>query len=553
MQTVDVLCVGSGPGSLVGALRAKAKGLEPLVIEQSRYVGGTSTQSFGALWFPGNHRQRERGQDDSVEDGLLYLTSVVGEAGPSANRARQEAYLRGGLRMLRFLGDCGLTFVQVADYPDYFAEAPGGRSSGRILNSPMIDARRLGPWRDWVRPRRPLPLNLIVPTIEEFKYLGRAATSPRAAVKASRTVFRSSWLKLRGARPLVMGAAYIGQLLLATQQAQIRVERNTSLIDLLVENDRVVGARVERAGRQFEIRARRGVLLNTGGFAHNGELREKFGPHPASTDWTWTIEEDRGDAVRVATALGAATSNLDEAYWLPMLIGASGGTELFLAERHQPHSLMVDASGARYTDEAADYMSLGRAMYDRHLVAPAVPSWLIVDSQHRRRYPLASTMPRIRPNKWIESGYLKEAGTIADLANACGIEPANLERTVSRFNDLGRRGVDEDFGRGSTLYDRVYGDPTHLPNPCLGTVERPPFYAAQVVPGDIGMAGGLVTDEHGAVLREDGTRIPALFACGTAAASAMGRVYAGGGISLGQSSVFGFLATEFMINQPVCG
>ena len=84
------------------------------------------------------------------------------------------------------------------------------------------------------------------------------------------------------------------------------------------------------------------------------------------------------------------------------------------------------------------------------------------------------------------------------------------------------------------------------PNPCLGTLEKGPFYAAQIVPSDIGMAGGLVTDEWARVLREDGSRIPGLYACGTAAASTFGRVYAGGGISLGQSSVFGFVAAEDM-------
>ena len=548
--TVDVLSVGSGPGGLIAATVARRQGLESLVVEKSRYVGGTSTQSFGALWFADNPRQRDAGRRDSVEDALTYLESIVGDAGPATGRARQEAYLREGLRLLAYLEALGVEFVPVRHYPDYYAERPGGVTEGRILNSPLFDARRLGPWRGWVRPRERLPLGMVVGSIEEFKAMALAATSIKAAGSAARTFARGCLLKARGVRPLVLGAAYIGQLLLVAQREQVPIWRESPMRELLVSGDRVVGAVVERDGRPVTVRARRGVLLNTGGFARNLELREKFGPHPASVSWTSMIPEDTGDGYRVATDLGAATSNLDEAYWLPMLLGPDGEPQLFLTERHQPHSLIVDGSGARYADEAADYMALGKAMYARHRQTPAIPSWLIIDSRHRARYPLGFVMPRVEPKAWLRSGYLRRADSIGALADACGIDRPGLEAQVERFNEMAGRGVDEDFHRGESHYDRVYGDPTVRPNPCLGAVARPPFYAAQVVPGDLGMAGGVVTDEHGAVLREDRTRIPGLYACGTTAASAMGRVYAGGGISLGQSSVFGFLAAEQMC-RPV--
>jgi 3-oxosteroid 1-dehydrogenase len=353
-------------------------------------------------------------------------------------------------------------------------------------------------------------------------------------------------MKLRGVKPLVLGAAYIGQLLLAAQQAQVPIRRNTAMRELIVEGDRVVGVIAEWAGERVEIRARGGVLLNTGGFAHNLELREKFGPHPASTAWTFMVAEDTGDGFLVASELGAAVSNVDEAYWLPGILDAEGEPQLMLPERHQPHSIVVDSSGSRFTNEAADYMAFGRAMYDRQLTVAAVPSWLVVDGQHRRRYPLGFAPPRLTPRKWLASGYLKRSDTLEGLARECGIDPAGLMAGVERFNAMVAGGRDTDFGRGDGLYDRVYGDPSVRPNPCLGTIAEPPFYAAQVVPSDIGMAGGVVTDEHARVLREDGTPIAGLYACGTTAASAMGRCYAGGGISLGQSSVFGFLAAEDM-------
>jgi 3-oxosteroid 1-dehydrogenase len=185
-------------------------------------------------------------------------------------------------------------------------------------------------------------------------------------------------------------------------------------------------------------------------------------------------------------------------------------------------------------------------MYERERTVSAVPSWMIVDSQHRRKYPLGALSPFASPRRWVASGHLKQGNTIGELAQACAIDGTALTATVARFNDMAARGVDDDFGRGAPIYDNVFGDPTNKPNTCLGTISKPPYYALALYPGDVGMAGGLVTDEHGAVLREDGTPIEGLYASGCTAASAMGRMYVGGGISLGQSSVFGFLAAEHM-------
>jgi 3-oxosteroid 1-dehydrogenase len=322
----------------------------------------------------------------------------------------------------------------------------------------------------------------------------------------------------------------------------VAISRRTALRELLVEDGRVVGVRATRDGSEIAIRARHGVLLNAGGFARNPELRERFGPHPASTDWTATIPGDTGDAFTAATAIGAATTNLDAYYWVPGLMDKDGHSEIFIAERAQPHTILVDATGARFADEAKSYMELGNDQYAR--TPAAVPAYLVLDTQHRNRYLLGQTLPRVSPKAWLASGHLTRADTLADLAHACGIDPHGLEKTVERFNRMALAGVDEDFERGNTAHDRVYGDPKHRPNPCLGTIEKPPFYAARMFPTDVGCAGGLHTDEHARVLSTDGGPIPGLYASGTTAASAMGNVYAGGGQSLGQSSVFGLIAAE---------
>lgn len=546
-QVVDVLAIGAGPGGLVAAMVAQVNGLEPLVIEKTAFVGGTSTKSFGALWFADNPRQHAVGAQDSTESAREYLKAVTDASG-SATPERQKAYLEAGPRMLSFLEKQGLEFF-IDHYPDYYPEATGGALDGRMLNSPLFDARRLGQAQGLVDPPAPLPMGLVVESLADMKKMALAGTSAKMARAAVGVVARSYWLKARGVKPRTLGSAYVCQLLFAARKLDVPIELQTEMTDLVVEDGRVVGAIVRSGATTRRIRARHGVLLDTGGFARDIGLREKFGPHPASTDWTLTAAGDTGDGYRATAALNAATDNLDEAYWLPLLVGADGKPQMFLAERHLPHSIIVDSSGSRFGNEASNYMEFGRAMYERQRTVPAVPAWLIVDSRHRRSYSLGTALPMTEPRKWLRSGHLKKAGSLRELAIKCGIDPAGLEAQVESFNEAARLGEDPQFHRGQSAYDRVYGDARMRPNPCLGTLEKGPFYAAQVIPGDLGMAGGVRTDEVGAVLSEDGTAIPGLYACGTVAASAMGRVYAGGGISLGQTSVFGFLAAEHMTSR----
>jgi 3-oxosteroid 1-dehydrogenase len=550
-REVDALIVGSGGGGLVAALLAKSRGLTPLVIEKSDVAGGTTALSHGALWIPDNPLMGEAGLDDSSEDGLTYLQHVVGDQGPATSAARQREFIAAGSRLIDFLRGQGVPFRLISDYPDYYSEAPGARQDGRMLACPPLEARSLGAWRSLPRPRPPLPGGVVMSSVEDFRSLLAAGRSWRARAEVAGIVGRSLRLRLRGVEPLVMGQAYIGHLLAAAQRAGIRIETRTPMRELVVEDGRVSGVVAGGEDGEIEIRARRGVLLNAGGFARNSELRERFGPHPASTEWTAVIEGDTGDAFSAATAIGAATANLDKAYWLPGLLDQDGQCQIFIAERVAPHSILVDASGARFANEAESYMALGNHQYARNDSVPAVPAHLIIDARHRRRYPLGQVLPGVPPRAWLRSGHLKRAGSLRELAQDVGIDPEGLEATVDRFNRMALAGVDEDFGRGDSAYDRVYGDPDHHPNPCLGTIAEPPFYAAKMYPTDVGMAGGLLTDERAAVVGKDGSPIEGLYACGTSAASSMGDVYPGGGVSLAQSSAFGLVAAEQMAGTAV--
>lgn len=549
VNEVDVIVVGSGCGGLVAGLAAKAAGLDTVVLEKSGVVGGTTALSHGAIWVPDNPVMRRAGVKDTVEDGVRYLQSVVGDQGPATSVGRQEAYVRGGARMIEFLLEEGVPLSIAPDYPDYHPEAPGAHDQ-RIVATPWLDARELGAWQDLPRPRPDITAGMVLASIPEFRSLLNAGVSWKARLGAAKIVARTLKWRLNGVKPLIMGQSYIGHLLKVAQRRELRIALNSPMLELIHEDGRVTGVVVDQPAGRMALRARYGVLLAAGGFRHNLELLQKFGPHPASTDWTAVNEGDTGDAFLAATALGAATENLDKAYYLPGLMDKHGVCQIFITERVVPGSILVDRSGARFANEAQSYMALGNDQYARQQSVPAIPAYLIIDAEHRRRWPLGQYPPMVPPRAWLRSGHLVKADSLRELAGKCGVDPDGLVRTVERFNKMAVAGVDEDFGRGGNAYDRAYGDPTYKGlNPCLGPIEKPPFYAAKMFPTDVGSAGGLLTDEHARVVGTDGTPIEGLYACGTAAASCMGDKYPGGGISLGQSSAFGYIAAEQLVER----
>jgi 3-oxosteroid 1-dehydrogenase len=289
------------------------------------------------------------------------------------------------------------------------------------------------------------------------------------------------------------------------------------------------------------------VLLSAGGFAKNAQMRETYERAPTSTEWTSVPPGDTGDAIRAGIDIGAATALMDDAWWGPTLVDPATGTPSFILwERSFPHSIIVDSSGRRFMNESESYVDAGHHQYERNEQVPAIPAWLIVDARHRRRYPMATLPPGLTPRSALKSGFLTKAVTLDELAGAIGVDPAGLADTVERFNALAGAGVDEDFGRGRTAYDHVYGDPSNHPNPNLGTIERAPFYAVKVWPGDLGTKGGLLTDEHARVLREDSTPIPGLYAAGNTTASVMGRTYPGPGSTIGPATTFAYIAMRHL-------
>jgi succinate dehydrogenase/fumarate reductase flavoprotein subunit len=161
------------------------------------------------------------------------------------------------------------------------------------------------------------------------------------------------------------------------------------------------------------------------------------------------------------------------------------------------------------------------------------------------KYGLGMVRPgRINLRGALADGYVQKADTLAALAQAIGVAPETLAQTVARHNGFARSGVDEDFGKGSDAYQQNVGDPLHRPNPCIGAIEQPPFYAMAVYASDISTSAGLVTNELAQVLRENASPIPGLYACGSDMASIMAGAYPGPGINIGPGMTFGFIAAR---------
>ncbi|TAM65108.1 FAD-binding protein [Mycobacterium sp.] len=547
----DCVMVGSGGGSMCAALAADAAGLQTLVLEKADVMGGSTAMSGGILWLPDNPVSRRTGVQDSRADALRYFANLVGHDLPSTSEARVAAFLDAVDPMVEFLEAQGIPFRHCEGYSDYNDELPGGKARGRSIETELFDTTQLGPWQRRLRVSDTLPaIPMFTSEVAPVVLGGRTLRSAWTAVKVGA---RMAGAATRRRTVYGSGVALQGWMLLAALRADIPVWTSTPVQELITDDGgRVVGVTATRHGKLVRIRANHGVLINVGGFSHNEAMRGKYGRQPASTKWTVANPGDTGEIIEDAMRLGAATGLMDEAWWIPSSVQPDGSPLYAVYERSKPHAIMVDSSGQRYTNEAASYMAVGQAMYERNKDVPAVPSWWVMDSNNRRRYMWGLFPGGFTPRKWLSSGYIRKADTLEGLAVQCGIDPTGLSQTVERFNSFAVDGKDPDFHKGERAYDRYYGDPRTKPNPCVAPVSKPPFYAVALYPGDVGTSGGLLTDEHARVIDRDGQVIGGLYATGNCTASVMGRTYPGAGASIGASFAFGWIAAQHILNarQP---
>jgi 3-oxosteroid 1-dehydrogenase len=242
--------------------------------------------------------------------------------------------------------------------------------------------------------------------------------------------------------------------------------------------------------------------------------------------------------------LGAAVDLMEEAWWGPASLPPGEPPFFHVGERAYPGGIIVASDGERFMNESLPYVDAIHEVYlhNRDSVS-TIPAFFIMDQRFRNKYMFGTLFPRMKvPQEYYDTDYFKKADTLEELALKCNIDPQSLSREARRFNEYARLGTDADFGRGESAYDRYYGDPRVEPNPCLAPLEKPPFYAVEMYPGDIGTKGGLVTDEHARVLDEDGAVIEGVYAVGNNTASVMGRTYPGPGGTIGPSMTFGYVA-----------
>lgn len=559
LPEVDVVVLGSGVAGLTAALTARLEGLDCMVIEHCDHIGGTSARSSGTVWVPDNPYMRAHGIKDDRARAERYMSALAG----SGAEPLWRRFLDAAPKMIADLdARAGIGFSPFMQAPDYRQDCPGAAGGGRPLEPLSFDGRRLGD--DFERlgqPLRELMLfsGMMVTRTEAAKLLD-AWKSPSGAWLGLRLMARFLADRLfysRGTR-LVMGNALVARLLHALKKRQVPVITGARPEALETVDGRVSGVAIHLGGVRQTVAARRGVVLAGGGFPANAALRERYLPQPTPR-YTPAAPGCDGSSIELAQRVGAALGpeSTDNALWFPSSLSKrADGTQAvyphIALDRAKPGGMIVNAAGKRFANEAVSYHEFVRAMYAaNNEPAATVPCWLVCDRRFIRRYGLGIVRPAtpyIEP--YVRSGYLEKGRTIDELASRIDVPAAALAETLERFNGFARAGIDADFGRGETIYDRSNGDRSVGPNPCLGEIGTGAFYAVALWPTPLGTSLGLRADPDGRVLYENGMPIGGLYVCGNDMQSAFAGQYPGAGGQLGQAMAFGWLAARHLAGRP---
>lgn len=550
-REVDLLVVGAGPAGMAAALVAAIEGLDVLLCEKSDQVGGTGATSAGTLWIPGNHQSQAAGYSDSAEQAEIYLDALIG---PAANHGLIRTYLQTGPTAIDYLeANSDVRFLPCGTHPDYRSNMRGAAVSGRAIVPRPFDGRLLA--ADFRRLRAPIPEYMLLGGMmvgkEDIPRLIGRFRSPSNFIHSAKLFARYFADRLRFPRGtrVTMGNALVGRLYYSLKNRNVPVLFDTAVTDLVGDRRGVTGARLNAGGKDVFVATRRGVVLATGGYAHNRKFREAFMPQP-TPEHSLSFAGNGGDGVAIGENIGAAITpeRCTSGLWAPASIvkrpdGSEGLYPHFSLDRAKPGLIAVNAAGRRFVNEACSYHDFVLAMYESHRTTPTIPAWLVCDAPFIARYGLGAVYPGAgNLAKLMRSRYLVRANSLDSLSTAIGVDPEELKKTVARHNGFAESGIDVDFGKGETELNRFNGDAGNTPNPCIGKLATPPFYAVQVWPADIAVSTGLATDADARVLAADGTPIPGLYACGNDMASVMGGSYPGPGTTLGPAIVFAWRA-----------
>jgi 3-oxosteroid 1-dehydrogenase len=545
-EEFDFVVLGSGGAGAAGAIVAALEGARVVVLEKTEFWGGTTAVSGGGFWVPLNRHMTEVGVDDSREDALAYLRASAGGAGDDENLV---ALVDNGYRMVECLEDrAGCTFRSwpgpPASTPDYRPWLPGSRVGGRTLDAGKFLLSDLGEWEPKLRrgAQTAWRMDKLLTYSERHHILPPDPGRPTRAGNPDDPYDHAA-----------SGGALMGQLLKAALEQGVTISLETPARELLVEEGAVIGVRAERDGKPLFVRARHGVLIATGGFAWNEELKKLWLDKPL--EFSCEIDENQGDGHLMAMAVGAQMANLGDAWWMAQGAGHSN--------RYVPHTLIVNRSGRRFVNEALNYYDFGQSFGSKRDGADGkprnLPCWLVMDSQGTTKYSVLATTPAIAKRQAEAGGALGdvrtatrtrtpatrvvEAASLDELAAELGIDAGTFAETVERFNGYARTGIDEEFHRGEDGWGIVWGDPDNTPNPSLGTLEQAPFYAIEITPGALATRGGPRVNARAEVLSAlTGEPIPGLYAAGNSSNCATPYSYPGPGSTVGAGMTYGYIA-----------
>lgn len=557
-REVDLLVIGAGAGGMTAALVAALEGLDVLLVEKSDQVGGTTATSAGTVWIPGNRQSIAAGFHDSAEAAATYLDGLTGT--PDADGMRR-AYLHTGPRVIDYLAEkTEVKFVPSGMHPDY-REMPGAASTGRALAAAPFDGRLLG--ADFARVRPPIPEfmvfgGMMVGKADIPRLVGRFA-SPGNFLYAAKLFGRFLLDRLRYPRGtrLMMGNALVARLLYSLRARGVEVLYGTRPGRLLREGGKVIGAELATGENRFEVRARKGVVLATGGYGHDPLLRAQLMPQPAPAH-SISAPGVAGDGINLAVSQGAVLDHERQgsgAFWAPVSLtpradGDGGVFPHLVLDRAKPGLIAVNKAGKRFVNEACSYHDFVLAM----LAQPrdiGVPAYLICDASFVAKYGLGIVHPGTRDlASWEARGYLHTGASLDALAAKLHLPAEALKQSVARHNQYARQGRDPEFGKGDHVLGRFNGDPARAPNPCLGEITGSPYVALAVWPAELGTSAGLSCDKHGRVLDAQGQPLEGLYACGNDMASIMQGTYPGPGTTLGPAMTFGYRIAMHAAGRP---
>jgi succinate dehydrogenase/fumarate reductase flavoprotein subunit len=551
MKTIecDVLVIGSGAGGLATAITARKAGLDVVVAEKEPLFGGTTAFSGGVLWIPGSKHGRLQNPADTREAAREYLGN---ESGAFFDAAAVDAFLDNGPAMIDwFERETSVQFVPTL-YPDYHPTVPGGVDIGRAILAKPFDIRELG--ADMARLRPPLKTITFIGMMfnssnADLKHFFNATKSLASAwyvAKRLATHLKELLLYQRGVM-VTSGNALAARLAHSALALGVPIHTSSPARRLIVD----AGAVLQQGGTEVTVRARHAVVLACGGFPHDKARTAKAYPHLArgGEHVSPTPSGNTGDGITLAEDIGGRFEIRfkSASAWMPVsqvpMSDGSVGVFPHLLDRYKPGIIGVTRHGKRFCNESESYHDVGAAMIEACAGDKDTAAWLVCDQAALSKYGLGYVKPSPMPiGRFLRNGYLVKGATLAELGAACGIDGAQLERTVAEYNVGAERGQDTQFARGTTAFNRYLADPAQKPNPCVAPLKQGPFYAVKLVMGDLGTFDGLSTTREGQVLSTRGTVIDGLYAVGNDRASMMGGNYPGAGITLGPNMTFGWIA-----------